>query len=58
MSNYLESHKNWPAKLLDGADINDSVVEVVHKLWHVLIQEPLVCMHRVACRERNHMYKT
>lgn len=52
-SNYL-SHKYRPAKLLDGADINDSVVEVVHKLWHVLVQEPLVCMHRVTCRKRNH----
>lgn len=54
LSDTLESHKHWPAKLLDGADINNSVVEVVHKLWHVLFQEPLVCMHRVTCRKRNH----
>lgn len=39
--------KHWPAKLLDSADINDPVMKVVHKLWHVLVQKPLVCMHRV-----------
>lgn len=49
-----QSHKHWPAKLLDGADIDDSVVKVVHKLWHVLVEEPLVRMHRVTCRKRNH----
>lgn len=43
-----ESLTHQPAKLLDGANVNDSVVKVVHKLWHILIQEPLVRMHRVA----------
>lgn len=46
--------QHWPAKLLNGADVNDSVVEVVHELWHVLVQELLVRMHRVTCRKRNH----
>lgn len=50
LSKYVE---HWPAELLDSADINDPVVEMVHKLWHVLFQEPLVCMHRVTCRKRN-----
>ena len=35
----------WPAELLDGADVDDPVVKVVHELGHVLVQEPLVCMH-------------
>lgn len=39
--------EHWPAELLDSADVNDPVVEVVHKLWHVFFQEPLVCMHGV-----------
>ena len=51
LSDSPQSHKHQPAELLDGAHINDSVVKVVHKLWHVLVQEPLVCMHRVACKE-------
>lgn len=50
LSDTPQSHKHWPAKLLDGANINDSVVKVVHKLWHVLVQEPLVRMHRVTYR--------
>lgn len=46
--------KHWPAKLFDGADINNSVVEMVHKLWHVLFKKPPVCMHRVTYRKKNH----
>lgn len=36
-----------PAELLDGADVDDPVMEMVHELGHVLIQEALVCMDRV-----------
>lgn len=35
------------AELLDGANIYYSVVEVVHELRHILVQEPLVRMHGV-----------
>ena len=56
LSDTPQRSKHWPAKLLYGADINDSVMKVVHKLWHVLVQEPLVCMYRVTCKNRN--YKT
>lgn len=45
--------KSLPAELFDGADINDSVVKMVHELWHVLVQEPFVCMHRVPWRRNN-----
>lgn len=46
------SHKYWPAKFLNGADINNSIVKMIHKLGHVLVQEPLVGMHRVSCKKR------
>lgn len=46
--------EDWPAKLLDSADVNDPVVEVVHELGHVLLQEPLVCVHRVTWGGEEH----
>ena len=36
-----------PAKLLNGADVDDPVVEMVHELGHVFVQELLVGVHRV-----------
>lgn len=39
----------WPAKLLNCTDINYSVVEVIHELWHIFVQESFVCMHRISC---------
>lgn len=52
VSKQKKTEEHWPAELLHSADVDDPVVEVVHKLWHVLFQEPLVCMHRVTCRRR------
>lgn len=37
------------AELLDSTDVDDPVVEMVHKLGHVLVQELLVSVHRVTC---------
>ena len=34
-----------PAEFLDGADIYDAIVQVIHELWHVFVQELLVSMH-------------
>lgn len=48
--------RHLPAELLDGAYVNDSVMEVVHKLWHVFVQEALVCVNRVTCTENTHKF--
>ena len=37
-----------PADLLDRADVDNAVVEVLHQRRHVLVEEPLVGVHRVA----------
>lgn len=42
------SHTHTPAELLDRAHIDDSIVEMMHKLGHVLVQKPLISMHWVS----------
>lgn len=42
-----------PAQLLDGADVDDAVVEVPHELRHVLVKEFLVCVNGVTCKGTN-----
>lgn len=49
---YRHTHTHTPAELLDRAHVDDPVVEMVHELRHVLVQELLVSMHRVPCREK------
>ncbi len=47
------AHTEWGAQthllaqLLDSADINNTIVEMIHKSLHVLIKEPLVIVHWV-----------
>jgi len=37
-----------PAELLDSANIHNSVMKVIHELWHVLVQKLFVCMDTVS----------
>jgi len=40
--------KHIPTKLFDGADIYNPVMEMIHEVRHVLVEESFIGMHGVA----------
>ena len=45
-----DDQQSSPTQLLDGADINNTIVKMLDKFGHVTAKEHLVDMNAVACK--------